>query len=74
MLAEKFCVSAYPRQYSCVFKACLYVHTAYNNAELTLRHLEIIMDATIGLVLVIGFPTCLVIALWAFGKLSVRPD
>jgi hypothetical protein len=39
-----------------------------------LRHLEIIMDATIGLVLVIGFPTCLVIALWAFGKLSVRPD
>jgi hypothetical protein len=32
------------------------------------------MDATIGLVLVIGFPICLVIALWAFGKLSVRPD
>jgi len=33
-----------------------------------------IMDATIGLFLVIGFPLMLVFTLWLFGKVSVRPD
>ena len=32
------------------------------------------MDVTIGLILVIGFPLALCFALWAFGKVSVRPD
>ena len=35
---------------------------------------EISMDATVGLILVIGFPLALCITLWAFGKASVRPD
>ena len=33
-----------------------------------------IMDANIGLILVIGFPLALCLALWVFGKVSVRPD
>lgn len=32
------------------------------------------MDANIGLILVIGFPTMLCLCLWVFGKVSVRPD
>ncbi len=32
------------------------------------------MDVNIGLVLVIGFPLVLCLALWVFGKVSVRPD
>ena len=32
------------------------------------------MDANIGLILVIGFPLTLCLALWVFGKASVRPD
>ena len=32
------------------------------------------MDANIGLILVIGFPRALCLALWVFGKVSVRPD
>ena len=32
------------------------------------------MNETFGLVLVIGFPIVLAIAIWAFGKLSVEPD
>ncbi len=32
------------------------------------------MDATIGLILVIGFPMCLIIAITAFGRFSVDPD
>ncbi len=32
------------------------------------------MDGTIGLILVIGFPLTLCAALWAFGKVSIRPD
>ena len=33
-----------------------------------------IMDANVGLILVIGFPLALCLALWVFGKVSVRPD
>ena len=33
-----------------------------------------IMNETLGLVLVIGFPLVLVIAIWAFGKVSVEPE
>ena len=32
------------------------------------------MNANIGLFLVIGFPLALCLALWVFGKVSVRPD
>ena len=32
------------------------------------------MDANIGLILVIGFPTLLCFGLWLFGKVSVRPE
>jgi len=32
------------------------------------------MDANVGVLLVIGFPLALVVALWAFGKASVRPE
>jgi len=32
------------------------------------------MNANIGLMLVIGFPTLLCLALWVFGKVSVRPE
>jgi len=32
------------------------------------------MDANVGVLLVIGFPLALVVALWAFGKVSVRPE
>ena len=32
------------------------------------------MDANIGLIPVIGFPLTLCLALWVFGKVSVRPD
>lgn len=32
------------------------------------------MNETIGLILVIGFPLMLCLALWVFGKVSVRPD
>jgi hypothetical protein len=39
-----------------------------------LRAGDFIMDASIGLILVIGFPLALCFALWAFGKVSVRPD
>jgi hypothetical protein len=33
-----------------------------------------IMDPTIGVVLVVGFPAALVFCLWLFGKVSVRPE
>ena len=39
---------------------------------LTVRELS--MDATVGLILVIGFPLALCAILWVFGKVSVRPD
>jgi len=32
------------------------------------------MDATVGLFLVIGFPTALVIAIWAFDAFSKEPE
>ena len=32
------------------------------------------MNANIGILLVIGFPAALVLALWIFGKVSVRPE
>ena len=32
------------------------------------------MDATLGLILVIGFPLILVIAITAFGYVSVEPE
>ena len=32
------------------------------------------MNANIGLMLVIGFPLAMGVALWIFGKVSVRPD
>jgi len=32
------------------------------------------MDATVGLFLVIGFPTALVVAIWAFDAFSKQPD
>jgi hypothetical protein len=32
------------------------------------------MNPTIGVLLVIGFPAALVLALWVFGKVSVRPE
>ncbi len=32
------------------------------------------MNANIGLILVIGFPLTLFVALWAFDKVSVRPE
>ena len=32
------------------------------------------MNETVGLILVIGFPLVLVIAIWAFGKTSVEPE
>jgi hypothetical protein len=32
------------------------------------------MDPTIGLFLVIGFPTLLCIGIWAFGKFSKDPE
>lgn len=32
------------------------------------------MDPTIGVILVVGFPVALVLALLAFGKFSVRPE
>jgi hypothetical protein len=32
------------------------------------------MNPTIGVLLVIGFPTALLLALWVFGKVSVRPE
>ena len=31
------------------------------------------MNETLGVALVIGFPLVLVIAIWAFGKISVEP-
>ena len=32
------------------------------------------MDPTIGLFLVIGFPLFLCIAIWAFGRASIKPE
>jgi hypothetical protein len=32
------------------------------------------MNATAGVLLVIGFPLALMVALWVFGKVSVRPE
>lgn len=32
------------------------------------------MNATVGVILVIGFPLALMVALWVFGKVSVRPE
>jgi hypothetical protein len=32
------------------------------------------MNATVGVLLVIGFPLALMVALWVFGKASVRPE
>ena len=32
------------------------------------------MDVNIGVLLVIGFPLALVLALWVSGKVSVRPE
>lgn len=32
------------------------------------------MNATVGVLLVIGFPLTLMVALWVFGKVSVRPE
>jgi hypothetical protein len=32
------------------------------------------MNATVGVLLVIGFPLALMVALWVFGKFSVRPE
>jgi hypothetical protein len=32
------------------------------------------MNATVGVLLVIGFPLALMMALWVFGKVSVRPE
>jgi hypothetical protein len=32
------------------------------------------MSANIGVLLVIGFPLALVVTLWIFGKVSVRPE
>jgi len=32
------------------------------------------MDTTIGTILVVGFPIALILALMAFGKFSVKPD
>lgn len=32
------------------------------------------MDPTVGLFLVIGFPTLLAIGIWAFGKFSKEPE
>ena len=32
------------------------------------------MNPTVGVILVIGFPAALVLALWLFGKVSVRPE
>lgn len=32
------------------------------------------MDATIGTILVVGFPVALIIVLMAFGKFSVKPE
>jgi hypothetical protein len=32
------------------------------------------MNATVGVLLVIGFPLALMVALWIFGKVSVRPE
>ena len=32
------------------------------------------MDPTIGLLLVIGFPLILCIAIWAFGRSSIEPE
>ena len=33
-----------------------------------------VMNANIGLILVIGFPLALCVVLWIFGKVSVRPE
>ena len=33
-----------------------------------------IMDATIGTILVVGFPVALIIVMMAFGKFSVKPE
>ena len=32
------------------------------------------MNPTVGVILVIGFPAALVLTLWLFGKVSVRPE
>ena len=32
------------------------------------------MNATVGVLLVVGFPLALMVALWVFGKVSVRPE
>lgn len=32
------------------------------------------MDATVGTILVIGFPLVLCLAIYAFGKFSVKPE
>lgn len=32
------------------------------------------MNAIVGVLLVIGFPLALMVALWVFGKVSVRPE
>ena len=32
------------------------------------------MDATIGTILVVGFPVTLIIVMMAFGKFSVKPE
>ena len=36
--------------------------------------LEVMMDATIGTILVVGFPVSLALVLYLFGKFSVKPD
>ena len=32
------------------------------------------MDPTVGLILLIGFPLALVVAIWAFGSFSKEPE
>ena len=32
------------------------------------------MDVNIGVMLVVGFPLALIVAMWVFGKVSVRPE
>lgn len=52
---------------------CHQVWKRYNSCQyLTIE--RSIMDVSIGVLLVIGFPLALVLTLWLFGKVSVRPE
>ena len=56
-----------------LISSCAACQSGYNrNSDFRLG--KKIMDANIGLILVIGFPLALCLALWVFGKVSVRPD